>query len=100
MGTADSDEYTHNADYRYGQYLAEEAAAAKSFNRRLWLEPIVMLLAIFGYCALQAVMQHRDLQAQQAESAKQRDAICHIKQHNTLHEFNCHVINAKLAVIQ
>lgn len=97
MGTADSDDYTKQPCAFQAQQTMHEAEI-KRFNRRVMLEPLLILCVIVGYCALQASMQQRDLKAQQAEAAKQRDAICQIKQHNTLHQFNCQVINAKLAV--
>lgn len=99
MGTADSNEYEIKA-CAYQALQADDLQATKRWNKRVLVEPLIILAAIFAYCALQAIMQQRDLQAQLAEQTKSRAATCQIKQNNTLHQFDCTVINKQLAVVQ
>ena len=77
--------------------LDEETAAAKRCNRRVLVEPLLILAFIFGYCALQATMQQRDLQVQLADQEKARAAACQINQHNTVHQFDCTMVTKKIA---
>jgi len=96
MGTADSNEYNKRPCH-FKQYMADEAAATKRFNRRVWLETKVSILAIFGYCALQANIQQRYLKADLAEQTKAREATCQIKQYNIVHQCDCVILNKKLS---
>ena len=93
--------YQEQIDLRcpFQELLDEEAAATKRWNKRVLVEPLIILALIFGYCALQATMQQRDLQAQLVDQEKARAAICQIHQYNTLHQFDCTIINKNLAKI-
>lgn len=99
MGTADSDEYEIKP-CAYQALQADALQTTKRWNKRVLVEPLIILAAIFAYCTLQAIMQQRDLQAQLAKQTQSRAATCQIQQNNTLHQFNCTVMTNKLAVIQ
>jgi cell division protein ZapA (FtsZ GTPase activity inhibitor) len=84
----------------YEAEAAKELQEIKRWNKRVLVEPLIMLALILGYCMVQANAQQRDLQAQLDEQTKSRAATCHIKQHNTVHEFDCTLVKDKLAVIK
>ncbi len=83
----------------YEQWQAEVLQETKRCNRRVWLEPLIILIVIFAYCLLQATMQERDHKAELEEENKAQQVTCQIKQYNSIHQFDCTVINKKLAEI-
>jgi CRP-like cAMP-binding protein len=91
----------HSANNIYLQAIEEARLASikqRTFDKRVLVEPLILLAVLLGYCALQSTMQQRDLQAQLDERAKYRDAICQIQQYNSVHEFPCRLLNDEIAV--
>lgn len=104
MGTADSEEYMTEA-CPYETEQAKHDAATKRFNKRILLEPLIILCLIFGYCAIQAHAQHRDAKInddmQKAEIAKLKapqSLTCILKQNGMQFEYpNCTLLNKNYA---
>lgn len=80
------------------QYQAE-LDKKHSFKIRPWIESLLLLIAILGYCALQAYMEIHDQRVELAELAKNKHMTCQIRHNQDVHQFDCTVINDKLAVI-
>ena len=80
-------------------YLDEIARLKKQSRVRVFVESLLLLVAILAYCLVMAWMQNKDAQAKLSEMQKDQKRICQIKQDNAIHQFQCVVISEKYAII-
>ncbi len=89
-------------------YETEQAiqnADIKRFNKRVLVEPLVILSFILGYCAVQTWIQNRDqavqhhlLQAENIKLKRPKIVTCIFTKNNIIHQYpNCKVVADKYA---
>lgn len=76
------------------------AKQEKRFSMIAFIEPILLFIAIIVVTLLLGAMQMRDEKAKQADIKKEWQAKCQWHQPRQITEFDCVVINERLAVIK
>jgi len=78
-------------------YEIEMAALKKENKARVWIEPLILIVIIFGYCALMAKRENNDEAIKTSGMKKDQMHICQLKQNSVFHQIDCSAINKKYA---